>query len=218
MNKRFKYYVMKNLDIDRQIDFSKKIYSFLFMLNFEYPNFKKWYVSLYSLEGLLNKEREILLCTIDDSIAGVLILKNNEVEKKICTLRVSPRYQGLGIGSTLIEKSFEFFNDDKPLITIHISKYHEFKKLFERYNFSLEQQAQGYYGLLRSELSYNGLLSNKIVKKPTFFEQIAFGIEKSIYNYPSFNSGIFISNPAKHYDSLFFIGTTILTKNIQFNI
>ena len=124
-------------------------------------------------------------------------MKYDGYEKKICTLRVAPDYQGLGIGSKLLEISFDIFNDDKPLITIHISKYHEFKKLFEKYNFSLEQQIQGYYGLLRSELSFNGLLSNQVKKESSFWEQVAFRIEKELYCYPSNDSTILIPNSMK---------------------
>ena len=62
MNNHFDYYVMKKLDSSAQIDLSRKIYSFLFILNFEYPNFKKWYRSLYTIDGLLKENREIVLC------------------------------------------------------------------------------------------------------------------------------------------------------------
>ncbi len=210
MNNHFDYYVMKDLDVLSQIDFSKRVYSFLFLLNLEYPNFTRWYHSLYTAEGLLKKEREIILCKNGDNIAGVMILKQDENEKKICTLRVSPVYQGLGIGSRLIEKSFEYFDNDKPLITIHISKYHEFKKLFDHYSFSLEQQVQGYYGLLRSELSYNGVLCSDIIKTPSIIGRVAFSLEKAIYNYPNINSTkILISNPLKQ----LIHGNTMATKN-----
>ena len=52
-------------------------------------------------------------------------------------------------------------NDDKPLITIHNSKKHEFNKLFKRYNFELEEKKWGYYRLFRTELVYNGSLPEK---------------------------------------------------------
>lgn len=42
-----------------------------------------------------------------------------------------------------MELSFEWLNDDKPLITIHNSKKHEFNKLFKRYNFELEEKSGG---------------------------------------------------------------------------
>lgn len=210
MNNHFEYYEMKKLDSPSQIDLSRKIYSFLFILNFEYPNFKKWYRSLYTIDGLLKENREIVLCKKCDEILGVMILKQDENEKKICSLRVAPMYQRLGIGSSLLEKSFEFFNDDKPLITIHISKYYEFKKLFERYSFSLEQQVQGYYGLLRSELSYNGVLCSNRIYNPSPVEKLAFDLEKTIFDYPSKKSSFYFTNTMNRFDKESFLGARCL--------
>ena len=206
MNNHFDYYVMKKLDSSAQIDLSRKIYSFLFILNFEYPNFKKWYKSLYTKDDFLKEDREIVLCKKCDEIIGVMILKQDDNEKKICSLRVAPKYQRLGIGSSLLEKSFDYFNDDKPLITIHISKYHEFKKLFERYGFSLEQEAQGYYGLLRSELSYNGILFSNRINNPSPIEKLAFGFEKTIFEYPSINTSFYFTNTMNRFDKISFLG------------
>ena len=190
----FRYYLFRNLDLVSQMSYAKKIYSFLFTLNFEYPDFKKWYISLYNNNNTLKDNRDIILCTINESIAGVAILKRDTYEKKICTLRVAPMYQHHGIGSYLLEKSLELFNYEKPLITIHISKYRDFQKLFERYGFKLEQQLQGYYGLLRSELAYNGILSNQFIERNSIIEHLAFNVEKNIYNYPFSNKKIFIAN------------------------
>lgn len=188
------YHIIKNLDTLNQIVYAKKVYSFLFLLNFEYPNFTSWYNSLFKNNGLLNEEREIIICTINGNVVGVAILKSDKAEKKICTLRVLPAYQYLGIGSALMEKSFELLNNDKPLITIHISKYQSFKRLFEKYNFSLEQQMQGYYGLMRSELSYNGVLSDAVPCKNSLFEQIIFDVEKRIYGYTCSDKKVFVPN------------------------
>lgn len=193
-NTDMNYYTLKNFDILSQMAYAKKVYSFLFLLNFEYPKFTQWYNSLYKTNGLLNDEREIIICTVNRNIVGVAILKNSETEKKICTLRVLPTYQCLGIGSALLEKSFELLNNDKPLITIHISKYQSFKRLFEKYNFSLEQQMQGYYGLMRSELSYNGMLSDDVPGKNSLLEQIIFDVEKRVYGYTCLDKKVFVPN------------------------
>ena len=52
-----------------------------------------------------------------------------------------------------MELSFEWLNEDKPLITIHDSKRQEFKKLFERYDFQLEEERKGYYRLFQYRIS-----------------------------------------------------------------
>mgnify|MGYP002229573086 FL=1 len=80
---------------------------------------------------------------------------------KICTLRVAKPFQKQGIGRHLMELGFEWLNDDKPLITIHNSKKREFSKLFEHYNFQLEEKRWGYYRLFSTELVYNGFLPEK---------------------------------------------------------
>ena len=183
INLNFRFFSMRELDILSQIAYAKKINSFLVSLNFEYPGFNKWYWSLFENSTIKN-ERDIIFYVFNSEVAGVAILKHDNNENKICTLRVSPKYQHIGIGSALIEKSFEIFNTDKPLITIHISKYNSFKGIFEKYNFSLEQQIQGYYGLFKSELSYNGVLSDNVIEKGSVIDSVAFYIERQMYGYP----------------------------------
>ena len=114
--------------------------------------------SNYTIYDPFEKSSDILFDLID---LGDAILKNDDIEKKICTLRVAKRFQKQGIGQHLMELSFEWLNDDKPLITIHNSKKHEFNKLFKRYNFELEEKKWGYYRLFRTELVYNGSLPEK---------------------------------------------------------
>lgn len=183
VNVKFNFFSFRDLDVLSQISYAKKINSFLVSLNFEYPGFNKWYWSLFENSTIKN-ERDIIFYTFNNEIAGVAILKHDNNENKICTLRVSSKYQHIGIGSALIEKSFEIFNSDKPLITIHISKYNSFKEIFLKYNFSLAQQIQGYYGLFKSELSYNGVLSDNVIEKGSVIDNFAFYIEKKMYGYP----------------------------------
>lgn len=94
-------------------------------------------------------------------MAGVAILKSAKNEKKICTLRVAGPFQRQGIGRTLMELSFDWLQDDKPLITMHKSKQHEFAPLLDYYGFVLEQTQRNYYHVFNTELSYNGVLPPK---------------------------------------------------------
>lgn len=138
-----------------------QILMFLKRLKREYPEFNDWYKQLYINNMNLKKNREILICKVNDSIAGVSILKSDENEKKICTFRVKEEFQGNGIGKKLMEKSFEYLNTDKPLITIHKSKQRQFQQMFEYFNFKLEQENKNYYKLFNTELAYNGELPKK---------------------------------------------------------
>ena len=92
-----------------------QIYVFLKWLNLEYPGFNTWYDNLFTENKELKSGREIIICEKEYSIAGIAILKSTEEEQKICTLRVAKRYQRQGIGKRLMELSFEWLQNDKPL-------------------------------------------------------------------------------------------------------
>ena len=155
------YINYSELSPEQKSIYRMRIKIFLKKLVYEYNNFEEWFSQLFISDILLKNDREIIICECDYQLAGVAILKNDDIEKKICTLRVAKRFQKQRIGQHLMELSFEWLNDDKPLITIHNSKKHEFNKLFKRYNFELEEKKWGYYRLFRTELVYNGSLPEK---------------------------------------------------------
>ena len=139
----------------------QQIYIFLKWLNFEYPGFRDWYDSLFKKNKELRYGREIIICEKEYSIAGIAILKSTEDEQKICTLRVAKKYQRQGIGKRLMEMSFEWLRNDKPLMTMRGTKQHQFVHLLEYYGFELEQKNKNYYNLFSTELVYNGVLPVK---------------------------------------------------------
>lgn len=155
------YFKYSELPPEQMSLYYTQIRKFVKKLVFEYTDFRKWFLELFQNGVVLKEGREILLCECDYQLAGIAILKNDGNEKKICTLRVAKTFQRNGIGQNLMELSFEWLNEDKPLITIHDSKRREFKKLFERYDFQLEEERKGYYRLFSTELVYNGILSEK---------------------------------------------------------
>lgn len=134
------------------------VYGFLWQLNFEYIGFHSWYDRLFADTHRLQREREIVICTIADQIVGVSILKKDENESKICTLRVAKQAQHNGIGKQLIIKSIEWLQTDKPFITVRSYKEYQFEKLFQYFGFKKEDAYPGYYGLLGTEATYNGIL------------------------------------------------------------
>lgn len=155
------YFKYSELPPEQMSLYYTQIRKFVKKLIFEYTDFRKWFLELFQKGAVLKEGREILLCECDYQLAGIAILKNDGNEKKICTLRVAKTFQRNGIGQNLMELSFEWLNEDKPLITIHDSKRQEFKKLFERYDFQLEEERKGYYRLFSTELVYNGVLPEK---------------------------------------------------------
>lgn len=157
-----KFYInYSELSPDQRKLYYIQIKSFLKRLVYEYNGFKEWFSGLFISDFLLKSDREIIVCECDFQLAGIAILKKDNIEKKICTLRVAKMFQRQGIGQHLMELSFEWLGDEKPLITIHNSKKHEFNKLFKRYDFELEEKKWGYYRLFSTELVFNGLLPEK---------------------------------------------------------
>lgn len=137
------------------------VYQFVRVLKIEYPGFDDWYNSLFDSFYQLKKDREIILCEKDGEIIGISILKKTIKERKICTLRVAKKYQHNGIGKRLMEMSFEELEDEKPLVTMHKSKYAQFSSLIDRYGFELEQKRKHYYSIFSTELVFNGELPEK---------------------------------------------------------
>lgn len=161
MTQTFEYVFLQKQQLLEQRILREKVYMFLWPLCFEYPRFRKWYNSLFEKSGEICNEREIIICLWAAQIVGVAILKKNEQERKICTLRVDHLFQRRGVGRTLIEKSLEWLDDERPLITVRQTKAEQFRKLFDYYGFKLEQSQRMYYTFLGTEHVYNGELPER---------------------------------------------------------
>lgn len=122
-----------------------------------YPEFNSW-ISKVVIPGLIRGERSIILEYRGEDLAGLAILKDSLVEKKLCCLQVMPKFQGLGIGLTLFEKSFELLNTKTPLLSISEEQNDNFSKIFKYYGFEIGGNYHQYYRPLKNELSFNGLL------------------------------------------------------------
>ena len=138
-----------------------EIKRFLRPLCLEYPQFMSWYNNLYNIDGSLKNEREIKICFYERTIVGLAILKKDNHEKKICTLRVDKRFQRNGIGRNLLSQSIEWLEEEKPLITVRKSKAPQFDKLFTSFGFTLEESKPMYYSLFSIEQVFNGELPEK---------------------------------------------------------
>lgn len=133
--------------------YRNRIYSFLEVLEDEYPDFQKWYFDkVFDIETLPNS-RSIIICEYKSEICAVSILKSGE--KKICTFRVAEKFQGLKIGSNLMKNSIEILKTPKPLITVSEDKILQFKKIFSNFDFNLFKEYNNYYNNYKIEYSYN---------------------------------------------------------------
>ena len=150
-----KYYSsFKKFDEDKEL--LESLYDITKSLEKDYPNHYNWFHNKFinELDGV---KREIIFCSIQEKPVGVIFLKNDENEKKICTLIVSKDYRGMGIGTLLIEESFNFLGTQKPLITMPEHKEKIFMGIINKYNWTKTQVIESCYSE-NTENVYNSLL------------------------------------------------------------
>lgn len=138
-----------------------EIYSFTSNLKNTYPDYKKWFYEK-QLKGCLTPERNIIFVRDNNNqIIAVSSLKKTLEEKKICTLLVLNEYRSKGVGSLLLEESFNFLETDKPLITFSEDALPMYEKIIEKYDWELTEIVYDMYGPGTKEYSFNGQLSNR---------------------------------------------------------
>lgn len=143
--------------VDSKID---SIFSELSFLRSEYPDFYSWFYDKVVSE-LSNGSRKIFLAQTPLSfgkVNGILILKNSDSEKKICTLYVDEESRKNGIGQRFIDIAFTELNTYKPLITVSDKRISDFSKLLEKNNFKIVDSLSNYYSKNHVEYTFNGHL------------------------------------------------------------
>ncbi|WP_146005523.1 GNAT family N-acetyltransferase [Erwinia sp. B116] len=122
-----------------------------------YPDFSSW-ISNIVIPGIITGERSVILEYRNDDLAGLAILKDSDIEKKLCCLQVMPKFQGSGIGLTLFEKSFDLLNTKNPLLSVSEEQRSNFLRIFKYYGFEFGETYYQHYRPLKNEISFNGLL------------------------------------------------------------
>lgn len=141
---------------------TKKVFERLYFLKRDYPRFYEWYTGKV-ISGLEDDSRQIYVATpVDDgdTIAAVMILKNNSEEKKISTLCVMEQYRSLGLGTELVNIAVRVLGTDKPLITVSSLHNSSFDPLFRKFGFQQYEEYPNYYRNQVSEYAYNGYLDS----------------------------------------------------------
>jgi hypothetical protein len=150
----------ENIDVKERISLINQVYYNLQDLQNEYPDFYEWYYFKVVPQITVGK-RNISIVRYGAEIAGLVITKN-DLEKKICTLRVNKKYQKSGVGKILFEDTFDILETEKPIITVSEGRVFEFRRIFSYYGFNLEKVYNNYYKTNQAELSFNGLLNKKM--------------------------------------------------------
>lgn len=114
-----KIYTLSSLIDNHQLfcKFAQDAYSATDCLCQDYPKYFEWYWSK-NFPRVFNGTGEIVVCIIDDNIAGIASLKKINTEKKICTFFVVKEYRGQHVATKMLEYIFEYLGTSKPLITI----------------------------------------------------------------------------------------------------
>ena len=73
------------------------------------------------------------------------MLKKADDEVKMCCLFVKDEYRCNGIGSSLMERSFEALNNNKPLATVSETNLPKVERVLKKYNFELSRTTVGEY-------------------------------------------------------------------------
>jgi len=143
---------------------AKKIFERLYFLKRDYPRFYEWY-TWKVIPGLEDDLRQIYFATPvndGDTIAAVMILKNDAEEKKISTLCVMEDYRSLGLGTELVSIAVRVLGTDTPLITVSSSHKSSFDPLFRKFGFHQFKEYPNYYRNQVSEYAYNGYLDSPV--------------------------------------------------------
>lgn len=121
-----------------------------------YPNGAEWLSTKVFSD---DPSRLLLISQLPDGLVnGFSILKNDDFEKKICTLFVSPDFRGKGIGTALLDCSLDLLECNKPLITVSDELLLSFIPLFSRFGFENTTSYVDKYREGHTEYSFNGVL------------------------------------------------------------
>lgn len=134
----------------------KELFPNIETLKDEYPEFEKWYFEQV-IPDVNSGKRQVYAVDQDGRYAGILIIKNSD-EKKICTLRVQPEYQGMGIGTQLMNLAIKKLSSTKPLITVSDTHLNEYTSLFSTFGFAFSEIHLNKYKAGHSEFVFNGHL------------------------------------------------------------
>jgi acetyltransferase (GNAT) family protein len=135
-------------------DTESEALAFLLPLSPDYPNIEQWFRTKV-VPGLRNNSRILIRVERHGQLMGLAIGKREPGEKKICTVRVAPRYFGRGIGVRLFDGVLRWLDDDKPHLTVSEGKMPAFERIFDFYGFDLTSVRRGLYQPDASEFAYN---------------------------------------------------------------
>lgn len=131
--------------------------AFLLPLSEDYPHIAEWF-TYKVVPGLRCGTRLLLPVERDGELVGLGIAKNEDGERKICTVRIAPSHAGRGLGVRLFDGLLKWLDDDQPHLTVSAAKLPLFERIFDYYRFDITSEREGVYLPNKVELGYNELV------------------------------------------------------------
>lgn len=122
-------------------------------LNNSYPKYQ-WFFWLKVVPGIISGKRNIILCQINNQVVGIACLKKAE-ETKLSTLYIDPKYQKQGIGTEILERSFQWLGTQKPALSIAKDRLSCFYNFIVKYQWELTNIVSNKYRRGASEYFFN---------------------------------------------------------------
>jgi hypothetical protein len=132
---------------------AREVLDFLRPLSDAYPGIDRWFAN--KVIPMLGITRHVVTIERQGKIAAVGIAKNECGEKKMCTVRVAPPYQGSGMGLRVMDDLMRWLGTDTPLATVSEEQMPAFERIFSRYGFSLTSISNGLYRPKKLEFMFN---------------------------------------------------------------
>ena len=152
--------IKNGLELKRAVQICDAIYEITDFICADYPKHKSWFYQKHLPATLKQGSgRDIIFAyDLNQKLYGTSFIKQDDQEKKNCTLFVNSDARSFGVGTALVEKSMELLGTTKPMITLADYKLDMFQGLIKKYNWELTQVVSGLYNDHSKELVYNGIL------------------------------------------------------------
>lgn len=128
--------------------------AFLAPLSADYPNLTRWY-SEKVWPGIKEGTRFILRVERQSQLVGVGIAKRTDDERKICTVRIAPAFEGRGMGLRIFDGLMTWLDTDQPHLTVSDAKLPKFERIFDWYGFAQTSACVGRYREGSVEFGFN---------------------------------------------------------------
>jgi hypothetical protein len=129
--------------------------AFLLPLSANYPDFEHWFLTRV-VPGLRDETRRLIRIDRDGRLIGIGIGKKDDVERKICTVRIAQSHFGRGMGLRIFDSLLSWLGTDQPHLTISETNLPAFERIFDYYRFQITSAHRGLYVRDTIEFGYNG--------------------------------------------------------------